>query len=157
MGARVPREQIEQLRSIPIFNRLSDRELVAIDRLTDEIEVDAGEVLTRQGSSGAQESFVLVEGQVAVEVDGRVVATLGAGSLFGEMAMLDGKPRSATVVALTPSRLLIIGPAAFTTFISQPAISMTVMKSMAERMRTVDARLAECSSNDELGAVRATA
>jgi len=152
MARRFPQGQLDKLRTIPLFARFTDRELEKIDQLVDEIEVPAGEVLTHQGSYDTQESFVIVEGEVSVEVDGRRVATLGPGSLFGEMAMLDQKPRSATVIARTAMRLLIIGPAAFTTFIAQPAISMTVMKSMAERMRTVDARFAQSASDTEQGA-----
>lgn len=135
MSRGVPKEQLAVLRSVPIFDGLQDRDLELIDRLVDTIEVPAGEALTRQGAYGDRQTFVIVSGEASVEIDGRPVARLGSGSIFGEMAMLDGRPRSATVVAVTPMRLLLIGPGAFPTFIAQPVVAMTLVRSLVERLR----------------------
>jgi len=152
MRNRMPQERLRLLRTVPMFAGLSDRELEMIDRLVDEIEVPAGEVLTRQGASEAQQSFVAIDGEASVQVEGRVVGTLRPGELFGEMAMIDGRPRSATVVATTPMRLLIIGPAAFPTFIAQPSIAPTVLKTMVERLRDVEERTLAATVEAEEGA-----
>lgn len=135
---RIRREQAARLRAVRLFARLNDRELQTIDRLADEIEVAQGEVLINQGATGGKESFVILSGTASVEVDGQAVATLGPGELFGEMAMLDSKPRSATVVALTPMTLLVIGPAQFQTFISQPGMALAVLKAVVGRLREAE-------------------
>lgn len=135
---RTIRTGIERLRSVPMFAKLRDKDLATIDRLVDEVEIPAGEVLIRQGSAGARESFVIVSGEAAVEIDGRIVATVGPGELVGEMAMIDGRPRSATVVALTPMTLLVIGPGQFQTFIARPGIALAVLKAVVERLRHLE-------------------
>jgi CRP-like cAMP-binding protein len=152
MARRIPKEQIALLRAVPMFAKFSDRELEHIDALVDEIEVPAGEVLTRQGAVDARQSFVIVEGTASVEIDGRTVATLGAGALFGEMAMLDHKPRTATVTAVTPMRLLLIGPASFPSFVSQPGIALPLMSSLVARLRTVEAGASVREAAVEYGA-----
>lgn len=135
---RTRRQQAARLRTVPLFARLNDRELQTIDRLVDEVEVGQGDVLIDQGATGAQQSFVILSGTASVEVDGSPVATLGPGELFGEMAMLDNKPRSATVVALTPMKLLVIGPAQFQTFIAQPGMALAVLKAVVGRLREAE-------------------
>ena len=149
---RIGRRHAARLRTVPLFARLNDRELQTIDRLVDEIEVAQGEVLIDQGATGAQQSFVIVSGTASVEVDGSAVATLGPGELFGEMAMLDNKPRSATVVALTPMKLLVIGPAQFQTFISQPGMALAVLKSVVGRLREAEGGSDPQREVDEAGA-----
>jgi CRP-like cAMP-binding protein len=152
MARGIPQEQIVLLRAVPLFARFSDHELEEIDRLVDEIEVEAGERLTRQGAVEARQSFVIVEGEASVEIDGRRVATLGPGALFGEMAMLDHKPRSATVTAITPMRLLLIGPASFPSFVSQPGIAIPLMSTLVARLRAVETNLSTGLSVPEQGA-----
>jgi CRP/FNR family cyclic AMP-dependent transcriptional regulator len=152
MRNRMPQDQIGLLRAVPLFAKLNQRDLETIDRLVDEIEVPEGEVLTRQGAKEAQQSFVIIAGEASVEVEGRTVGTLRPGALFGEMAMIDGRPRSATVVATSPMRLLIIGPAAFPTFIAHPSIAPTVLKTMVERLREVEARTLAATEQSQEGA-----
>jgi CRP-like cAMP-binding protein len=95
----------DQLRSTPLFEKLSDseRDLVAA-RLTEEV-VDLGAVLARQGDF-AYHLFVVAEGMAAVTVDGEVVTMLRPGNTFGEIGVLDHGRRTANVVALSPMRLL---------------------------------------------------
>jgi cAMP-dependent protein kinase regulator len=135
MNNRVPQEQIEWLRRIPLFAGWSDRELALIDRLVDEIDVPAGDVLTRQGRAGARESFVIVSGRAEVQINGSRVATLGPGDIVGEMAMLDNRPRTATVTAATRMELLVIGPSAFGSFLDRPGIATRLLETVNGRLR----------------------
>jgi CRP-like cAMP-binding protein len=132
---RIPKEQIEHLRGIPLFAGYSDRELSSIDALVEEIDVPAGDVLVRQGRTDAREFFVIVSGEADVQIYGRSVATLGPGDVVGEMAMLDQGPRTATVAALTDMHLLLIGPATFSSFVGQRGMAVALLRTVTRRLR----------------------
>lgn len=138
MGSGVPARRIEMLRGLPLFDHCTDRELAGLDRLVDEIEVAEGAVLTREGQPG-RESFIVVEGEADVVLGGETIATLGPGSFFGELAMLDFRPRSATVTAKTPMRLLVVGPADFSAFLAQPGVAVKMLEVLVERLREMEA------------------
>ena len=95
------------LKSVPLFEHCSRRELGKIAGITDEIAVDDGKVLITEGDRG-REFFVIISGEVDVRRKGRKLATLGPGTYFGEIALLSQQPRTATVTALTPLRVLVI-------------------------------------------------
>jgi CRP-like cAMP-binding protein len=97
----------DELRSIPLFKNLTDkqRELVA-ERLK-EVEVDLGAVIARQGDF-AYHLFVVRTGTAAVTIDDELVTALGPGTTFGEIGVLDSGRRTANVVAATPMRLLTL-------------------------------------------------
>jgi len=98
--------RIEQLRTIPLLARCTRRELGCIDRLGTHLEVRAGTVLTQQDRTGMECIFVFA-GTAEVHRVGEMVCLLGPGAIIGEMALLDGTPRCATVMAVTPMRLLV--------------------------------------------------
>ena len=100
-------DKIDDLKKVPLFSALNRRHLDVIARHADEVKRNAGAVLARQGARGL-EFLLIVEGSARVEKDGKVIAHLGAGDFFGEMSLLDGKPRSATVVADAPVLLLVV-------------------------------------------------
>jgi CRP-like cAMP-binding protein len=135
---RVPQERIDLLRSVALFRGCSDGELAKLDRLLDDVEVPVGEILIKQGARGASESFVIVAGEAEVLIDDRRVSTVGPGDFFGEMAMLDLQPRTATVRALTPMHLLVISPATFTEFLEQPTIAVKMLKGLVQRLREAE-------------------
>jgi CRP-like cAMP-binding protein len=95
------------LKSVPLFEHCSRRELGKIAAITEEIAVEDGEVLITEGDRG-RDFFVIISGEVEVRRKGRRVATLGPGTYFGEIALLSQQPRTATVRAVTPLRLLAI-------------------------------------------------
>src|SRR5687767_4423214 len=89
------------LRSTLGFSGASDRELLQLSSLFDEVELDAGDVLIREGDPG-RELFLIVDGEVAVSLESHALATAGPGEFVGEMTLFERAPRSATVTALTP-------------------------------------------------------
>ena len=131
-----PRKKIEMLRDLPVFAGCSVRELAQIARLVDEVEMPKGGVLMQEGEPG-RESFIIVDGTATVSVDGTEVATLGAGSFVGEMSLLELLPRTATVVAQTPVRLLAIGPQQFNSLLDNSVVARKLLATMAGRLRGV--------------------
>lgn len=127
------------LASLPAFAGCTGRELEAIDRLLDDIDVNAGQVLVREGVPG-RETFVVVAGEAIVTVDGRQMATLSPGDFFGEMAILDpDKSRSATVTASTAMRLLVLDPTSFSTLVTIPCVAHTVILGLIRRLGATEA------------------
>ena len=131
---------IDHLGKIPLFTSLTRKELTLLAKLCDEVPVKAGKVLVKQGTVG-YECFVIVEGESIVERDGRTITTLSPGSYFGELAMLDKGPRSATVTAITHMLVLVLGPREFATALDAiPHLSLKLLASLARRIRDTDAK-----------------
>jgi len=95
------------LRSLPLFEACTARELKDVAAIADELQLAAGRKLTTQGAPG-QEFVVLASGSADVYKHGEKVATIGAGDFVGEVALLTGRPRSATVVVTSPALVLVI-------------------------------------------------
>jgi CRP/FNR family transcriptional regulator, cyclic AMP receptor protein len=128
-------EKLEQLRRVPLFAGLGGRELEELGTLADEVDVADGRVLTREGETG-HEFFVVLNGTVEVAVHGAVVATLGKGDFLGEIALVDGKPRSATTRAVGATRLLVVGHREFHQLMDDfPTVKSCVLEALAERVR----------------------
>jgi CRP/FNR family transcriptional regulator, cyclic AMP receptor protein len=131
--------KLDLLRAIPLFAGLSGQELERIARLVDEVDVPAGKVLMTQGEHGA-EMFVVVEGRFTVERNGTVIRECGPGDSLGELALLSEGPRTATVVAAEPGRLLVAGHREFHSLMEvAPEISAKMMDVLARRVRSLDA------------------
>ena len=129
---------LDHLSSIRLFSSCSQRDLTKIARATDELTVPAGRVLVEQGGSG-REAFVIVDGEAAVSINGTTVVTLGPGKHFGELALLDGGPRTATVTALTDLTVLVIHQRAFLSLIDEvPGLARKIMTSLAGMVRELD-------------------
>ena len=133
------------LKKVPLFEGLSDRQLNQIARLADEVEARAGQKLARQGETG-REMFIIVEGEAVVKTrQGRTVR-LTRGDFFGEMSLLDGSPRSATVEATTGMRLLVIGQREFWALVATaPQITRRIMSALSQRIREANAAYSACS------------
>lgn len=130
--------KLELLSRVPLFSRCRGNALEELGRLADEIDVPAGATLTQEGKSGA-EFFVLVDGRVRVEREGKVVGRLEPGDFFGEIALIDGGPRSATVVAEMPAKLLVIAHREFHTLLADfPGIRQAVFEALAQRVRNLE-------------------
>jgi CRP/FNR family cyclic AMP-dependent transcriptional regulator len=131
--AKDPR--IDRLRRVPLFDACNEKQLAFIATRVDEVDVPAGKTLTQQGKSGG-EFFIILSGEAEVKRGASTVATLGAGDYFGEIALLDNGPRTATVTAKAPMRLLVLSPGQFQDVLYQdPAIAVTMLHSVVKRLR----------------------
>ena len=124
----------KDLKSVPLFSGLGkkDRELVA--RFADQVDVPAGKALTAEGGP-SHEFFVIASGTASVTRKGKEVARLDAGDFFGEIGVLRSEPRTATVTALTPMKLLVLFDQNFTAIDHElTQVRECVERAMAERL-----------------------
>src|SRR3546814_3296999 len=103
---------LDPLASVPLFSACSKKELQAVAKASDQVDLPAGRVLCEQDSIG-REAFVILEGSADVRRNNRKVATLGPGDCVGEMALLDHGPRTATVTAASDLSVLVLGAREF--------------------------------------------
>jgi len=139
---RIPPEGIEMLAQRPLFAGLSRKELKSVAVLGVTVEIAANEVLTKEGAIG-QEAFLIVSGNAHCTVGDQVeVANLGPGDLFGEMSLLDGTRRSATVIADTDMTVTVFERREFVRLVeTSPVVAMKLLAAMAARLRSVDLEL----------------
>ena len=127
--------KIEALKKVPLFAHASPKELEFVASRTDETPAPAGTQLTKQGSSG-NTFYVLLDGEAEVTIDGKHRRTLKPGAFFGEISMLDRGPATATVVAKTPVRLMVMSHAQFRDAVkANDDLLLHVMSAMGERLR----------------------
>lgn len=137
-GRRARDPKVERLSRVQLFSACSKRDLSLIAKLAEEIEVPAGRVLIRQGDPG-REAFVISKGTARATIRGKKSAQLHPGECFGEMALLDSAPRTATVTAETDMRLLVLGSRQFSTLIEDvPGVGRRVLAALAERLREAE-------------------
>lgn len=120
----------------PLFKNLARGDLVKLAMATEDLEVEPGKVLAREGEIG-QEFFVIVDGEVSVSKDGAEIRRLGPGEFFGEIALVwDSPRRTATVSAATPVRFFVLTRQAFRGLIDHhPDIEAKVLAVLEERVR----------------------
>jgi CRP/FNR family transcriptional regulator, cyclic AMP receptor protein len=126
--------KIDLIKHVPLFERCSKRELNQIASIADEIEVPADWNLTKEGGTGA-EFIVLVNGTADVRRSGRKINTLRNGDFLGEISLVTGKPRTATVTTTEPTRLLVITARDFQTLMSDsPTTQAKVLQAVVSRL-----------------------
>ena len=126
--------KIELLKTVPLFNSCTRRDLVLIARASDEIDFKPGRVLIKEGAAG-REFFVIIDGTVDVERGGKKIDALGPGDFFGEASLLTDKPRNATVKTTSDVQAVVLTKQRFRQVLSQhPLISFKVMQSVADRL-----------------------
>ena len=131
-------EKMKRLQGVPIFQRCSQKQLRAVARITEVFDAAPDSVLTRAGEPG-REFYFIYEGTVRVEVSPRKRVRLGPGDFFGEMSLLDGEPRSATVIAETPLRLLVIKSRNFWGLLDEvPELTQNVLLALSRRVRQAE-------------------
>ena len=126
--------KIELIKRVPLFGGLSKRELDEVAAIADELALDAGSELTHEGAAG-HEFLVLVEGTADVRRKGRKVNTLRSGDFLGEIALITGVPRTATVTTTAPARMLVITARDFRSLLRRtPSIQLKVLEALASRL-----------------------
>ena len=141
-GPRVTQDdKIARLEEVPLLEDCSRKQLKAVARITEVVEVPAETVLARQGEPG-NEFYLIMDGSARVELSARRRARLKPGDYFGEMSLLDGQPRSATVIADTPMRLLVIKRRDFTTLLREaPELTQSILATLSRRLRQAEQAL----------------
>jgi CRP-like cAMP-binding protein len=131
-------EKLDLLHSVPLFAGLDRRPLERLGMLTEEVDVPAGKVLMRQGEHG-DDLMLIVSGEVGVERDGARLNQLGPGDFFGEIALVAGGPRTATVTAEAPTRLLVVNHRDFHAMMEEfPEVAVKVLTTLAHRLRSLE-------------------
>jgi CRP/FNR family cyclic AMP-dependent transcriptional regulator len=127
--------KLELLRRVPLFTQCKPEPLDLIRRLADEVDVDDGYALMRQGDI-AREFFLIVDGKVRIERDGKTLRTLGPGDYLGEVALLSESPRTATAVTEGPTKLMVITHQGFNSLLdAHPAIRASIFEGVAKYLR----------------------
>ena len=130
---------IESLRGVPLFAGMSDRDLKKVMEIAKEVTHSAGQSVVEEDHS-AVGFHLITEGTAEAYVGGSAVGTLGPGDYFGEMSLIDGKPRSATVKALTDLRTLVVPSWSFNQMIDRhPEMMRALLVQLSERLRKVEA------------------
>jgi len=135
----MPRKSyLDELASVSLFSLCSKKELQAVAKATDEMDLPAGRVLCEQGSTG-REAFIILEGTAEVTRNGKRVAIAGPGTCVGELSLLDHGPRTATVTAQTDLRVLVLGVREFAAILDEaPTIARKLLRSLAGTVRELD-------------------
>jgi len=127
-----------RLAEVPLFASLGKKQLREISSLATEVDVADGRVLTREGEHG-NEFIVILDGEAEVRVNHDVVATLGSGDFFGEIALMANRPSTATVVAKTPMKLEVIHRREFQTLLrDNPEIACELLGAATDRLADLD-------------------
>lgn len=130
----------EHLAKVPLFAACSKKDLQQVAKRAEDVKVEPGKVIVSEGSAGA-EFFVILEGEASITRHGQEVARLGPGDFFGDLALLDRAPRNATITAVTPMELVVLGQREFSALIDEvPGFAHKLMAGLARRLRAYDAQ-----------------
>jgi CRP/FNR family transcriptional regulator len=128
------------LRNVRLFSELDERDLESLAEEFNERRFSAGDKVALEGEGGLM-FFVVEDGELSVEVQGEAVSTLGPGSSFGEIALIDRRPRTATVSAVTDVRAYGLPVFVFRPFVeARPAVAWKMLESMADRLALAESR-----------------
>ena len=127
-------KKVGLIKNVPLFSKLSRKELEALASVADEMDLPEGKTLTREGERG-REFFVLLKGTADVHQSGERIATLGEGDFLGEIALVTRLPRTATVTTTSPVRTLVITDRDFSALLKRsPEIGQGVLEALGERL-----------------------
>jgi CRP-like cAMP-binding protein len=126
--------KVELIKGIPLFSQCSKTELARVAAIADEVHMPEGRTLTAEGEPG-REFFVLVEGKADVRKGKRKINELSKGDFFGEVSVLAGTPRTATVATTGPARLLVVTDRDLQRLLKDsPGIQAKVVQALAQRL-----------------------
>jgi CRP/FNR family cyclic AMP-dependent transcriptional regulator len=143
-GSKQESDIVVMLQNVPLFSALETKELRHIADSFKEHRYEANQVIEGEGEKGVS-FFLIKDGQVWIKKGNKTLANLGPGKFFGEMALLDGKPRSATAMTGDdPATCLVITSWAWEGFLkTKPEIAIALLKEVATRLRETDKKLTE--------------
>jgi len=146
VAGRSRRELADELAHVALFSRCTRRERATVARHMETATLAEGTTLIEEGEEG-DALFVILEGAATVRRKGVDVATVGPGSWFGELALLDGEPRSATVVAIAPTTVAVLGVRLFRTLLREfPDMTSAILAGLASDLRRTRDALDEASA-----------
>lgn len=127
-------KKLEMIKRVPLFANCSKKNLREIAKISDEIDLPEGKVLTREGRTG-HEFFVLIDGTAEVTQESKRLRTLAGGDFFGEIALVSRVPRTATVTTTSPVRALVLSAQSFRSLVDRsPAVALQVLEAVAMRL-----------------------
>ncbi len=133
---------VQSLKSVPLFAGVRDRELRRLARVLRESRFKEGEAITIEGRSGIG-FFLIEDGEASVAVAGEIVGTLGPGDHFGEIALIDEGPRSASVTASTDLRCRGMAAWESRSFVQEhPEVAWPLLQTLTSRLRDAERRAA---------------
>ena len=132
------KNSLKHLRYSPLFSSCSSKDLERIAKAGDRVTFAKGVMMMKQGDSG-REAFIILSGKATVKRSGKKVATLGTGTVVGELSLFDHGPRTATVICDTECQVLVISRGSFLRVIDKvPALRHKLFGALALRIRDLD-------------------
>ena len=136
-------ELTDRIKSVPLFSAFNDKELQRVAAIAKEVTFAPGKEIAKKGESGVG-FHMIVEGQAAVSVEGTEHASLGPGAYFGEMSLLDGGPRSATVTAVSELKTVSLTSWDFNALLDQfPELARKLLVELCRRLRAVESSISQ--------------
>jgi CRP-like cAMP-binding protein len=131
-------QKIDFLKKVPLFSNLSQKHLKEIAKHADQVQVEKGRVLAQQGKTGWEFIFI-VEGKARVEKNGKFIRQLSGGDFFGEISLIDGEPRTATVIAETDMIILVVHKPSFDHLLDAiPGLQRKILVSLCQYLRRAE-------------------
>jgi CRP-like cAMP-binding protein len=131
-------QKMDLLKKVPMFSNLSQRHLREIGKHADQVRVEAGRVLAQQEKKGWEFIFI-VEGKARVKKNGKFVRSLSGGDFFGEISLIDGEPRTSSVIAETDMTLLIVHKPSFDHLLDTiPGLQRKILVSLCQYLRRAE-------------------
>ena len=135
---------VELLQDVPLFANFSKKQLKSVIKTAKEKEFKDGDTIVREGDMSNVGFYLVLEGQVEVKRGDKSLTKLGSGQFFGEMAVLDEKPRSADVVAITDTKCLLVTNWDFKALIkTYPDMATNIISELANRLRQTNMALSK--------------
>lgn len=126
---------VDHLRAVPLFQGMTDQALEAVAALANEVEIADGATVTREGDPG-DSFFVIVDGRLRISRHGETIRDLGPGEFLGEISLVDGRPRTATAVAVGPVNAIVIERPAFLELMDRfGAVRLGILMALSDRIR----------------------
>jgi len=134
---------IDMLEKSPMWSGIGKQDFKAIVKVAKQQKFESGDAIVKKGEEGAG-FYLVLDGAVEIRSNGNTLSRLGPGQFFGEMSIVDAQPRSADVVAVEPSRVLVLSSWAFKSLVSErPRIAVKMLQEFVRRLRNTDRALSE--------------